>query len=194
MSEVMLFGEDYGHEVVVRALILRFAALRDLDVTVTVRSAQGGYGRMKNELEAFVAGLLRQPEARPDILVVATDANCMGRRKREEQLLPLLGPLQGLVSMVMAIPDPHIERWLLLDSHAFRAALGRGCDAPPAKCQRDLYKDLLVRAILRAGLRPFVGGLEHADAIVGAMDIERTRQADESFGHFMADLDRALVG
>ena len=35
--------------------------------------------------------------------------------------------------VVLAVPDPHVERWLLLDGAAFKAAVGHGCDAPDQK-------------------------------------------------------------
>ena len=193
MPEVLLFGEDIGHEVVVKAIIERVAADLRIAVRVKVRSSRGGYGRMQAELESFVRDLVRQPVGRTDLLVLATDANCVGRRKREEQLVPILRPLEGLLPTVMAIPDPHIERWLLIDSQAFKAALGRGCNAPATKCQRDLYKDLLAKAVSDAGVRPYIGGIEHAEEIVKAMDIRRMRQVEESFGRLIDDLEGAFA-
>jgi hypothetical protein len=192
MPEVLLFGEDFGHEVVVRALIERVAKDRGGVARVKVRSSRGGYGRMQAELESFVRDLVRQPVGRPDLLVLATDANCVGRRKREEQLAPILRPLEGLLPTVMAIPDPHIERWLLIDSQAFKAVLGRGCNAPTTKCQRDLYKDLLAKAVSDTDVRPLIGGMEHAEEIVKAMDLRRMRQTEESLGRLIDDLERAF--
>jgi len=192
MPEVLLFGEDYGHEAVVKAVIERVADDLGMNICVKVRSSRGGYGTMQAELATFVRDLVRQPAGRPDLLVLATDANCVGRRKREEQLLPILEPLTGLLPTVMAIPDPHIERWLLIDSHAFKAVLGRGCSAPATKCQRGLYKDLLAKAISDTGVRPLIGGIEHAEEIVNAMDIPRIRLTEESFGRLIGDLEREL--
>ncbi len=54
---------------------------------------------------------------------------------------------------IYAIPDPHLERWLLLDSAAFKHVLGRGCSAPDQKCEKERYKQLLIQAILEAGLK-----------------------------------------
>ena len=52
-----------------------------------------------------------------------------------------------LRSVIYAIPDPHIERWLLLDSAAFKKVLDKGCSAPTQKCERGLYKRLLLQAV-----------------------------------------------
>ena len=73
------------------------------------------------------------------------DANCQGYLKRRQELEPAVEYCGCKV--VYAIPDPHIERWLLLDSAAFKAVLGRGCDAPKQKCERKRYKRLLLDAV-----------------------------------------------
>ena len=90
--------------------------------------------------------------------------------------------------MILAIPDPHIERWLLLDGAAFKAVFGRGCDAPDQKCDRGRYKQRLIEAIFAAGVTPSLGGLEFAEDIVQCMDIERAAQADDSFRRFVGSL------
>ncbi len=91
---------------------------------------------------------------------------------------------------VCAIPDPHIERWLLIGSAAFKAVLGKGCAAPDYKCERDRYKKLLIQAIRDAGLSPLLGGMEHAEDIVNAMDLERMEQADDSLGKLIKALHK----
>jgi hypothetical protein len=192
MLECILLGEDIGHETVIRTVMERVAAMMGRPLRVSVRSSRGGYGRMQSELGEFVKDLVRQPAGRPDLLVLATDANCVGRRVREEQLLPVLGPLQGILPVVLAIPDPHIERWLLMDSRAFKTVLGRGCNAPVDKCKRDLYKKLLEEAVRDAGWRPMIRGMEHAEDLVKAMDFERVRHVEESFGCFLDDLEAAI--
>ena len=56
-----------------------------------------------------------------------------------EPLTVLFGPNAAGKSwpgaIVKAIPEPHIERWLLLDGAASRAAVGKGCQAPDLKCR-----------------------------------------------------------
>ncbi len=96
--------------------------------------------------------------------------------------------------VVLAVPDPHIERWLLLDSAAFKAVLGKGCEAPDFKCDRDRYKKLLAQAVSMAGLTPLIGGLEHARDIVGSMDFSRmTRKGgDKVLGRFLQELQKVF--
>ena len=88
--------------------------------------------------------------------------------------------------MAHAIPDPHIERWLLVDSAAFKAVLGVGCEAPDPKCQRDRYKRLLREAIQKAGINPSLGGIEYAADIVAEMDFTHVPHPDESLAKFIA--------
>lgn len=96
------------------------------------------------------------------------------------------------VPAVKAVPDPHVERWLLLDGAAFRGVLGRGCDAPDQKCDRGRYKELLARAIYDAGVAPSLGGIELAEDIVAAMDLKRAVRADRSLERFIDELRPVL--
>ena len=83
--------------------------------------------------------------------------------------------------MVLAIPDPHIERWLLLDGAAFKAVFGTGCDAPDLKCERNHYKRQLMDAIQSAGTTPRLGGIEYAEEIVQHMNLDRVARLDRVF-------------
>jgi len=89
------------------------------------------------ELKKYVRDLQRGRESLPDLLIVATDGNCKGFLERKRQIEEVTKEFTRLV--ICAIPDPHIERWLLLDSAAFKKVLGKGCTAPIQKCERDLY-------------------------------------------------------
>ena len=90
--------------------------------------------------------------------------------------------------MHYAIPDPHIERWLLLDSSAFKKVMGKGCSAPVQKCERDLYKKLLWEAMLNIGVTPPLGGIEYSDALVNAMNLERLERTEASLGKLLKEL------
>ena len=184
MRSVLLFAEDAGHEQIVGALVQRLAAEHELDIVLRVRSATGGHGRVFEALRRFLRDLPWQPEPSPDLLLVALDANCKGyvacRREVDAALAAYLLPV------VCAIPDPHVERWLLLDGAAFRDVLGKGCSAPDQKCNRDRYKDLLRSAVRATGITPLLGGIEHGEEIIQAMDLTRAALADESLGRFLS--------
>ena len=120
----------------------------------------------------------------PSLVVVAIDANCLGFNQRKHLIETKCGQLP--IPVAHAIPDPHVERWLLVDSAAFKAALGVGCTAPGHKCERGRYKRLLQEAVQKADVNPLLGGIEYAADIVAKMDLMHTPQADPSLEKFLA--------
>jgi hypothetical protein len=190
MPEVALFVEDFAHQQIIGALVNRIARDRGIVVRLDWRNARHGHGAVAHELSDYLRDLRRQGGSSPDLIIVATDANCQGLNERIRELQDPETP----APMVLAVPDPHVERWLLLDGAAFRAVFGRGCDAPDLKCSRDRYKQLLIEAIHAAGVTPSLGGIEFAEDIVRHMDIDRATQADRSFQRFVEDLRIALRG
>jgi len=95
--------------------------------------------------------------------------------------------------MIFAVPDPHVERWLLLDGAAFKTVFGKGCNAPDLKCDRDRYKERLMKAIHDTGVTPSLGGIEFAENIVREMDIQRASR-DPSFKDFVDELRSRFHG
>ena len=188
MREVALFVEDYAHRQVVGAAIRRLADEGGVAPRLDWRTAVRGHGTVVDEFNRYLRDLARQGGRPPDLIVVATDANCKGLNARAKEL----GHRETPVPVVRAIPDPHVERWLLLDGAAFKDVFGQGCDAPDMKCSRDRYKQLLVRAIRDAGVEPSLGGIEYARDIVERMDIDRAARADRSFGRFVEEVRAAV--
>lgn len=187
MRRIVLFGEDYGHEEFVSALIERLAGENDFAIKINRRSVRGGHGKVISELRAYLKNLQHEREGMPDLLVVVTDANCKGYNERKKEVDEASEKYKDIT--ICAIPDPHIERWLLLDSAAFKSVLGKGCQAPNQKCSRDRFKQLLFEAIQQAGISPILGGMEHATDIVNAMDLTRMEQSDpSSLGKFIKEL------
>ncbi|MBI4580415.1 MAG: hypothetical protein HY718_11975 [Planctomycetes bacterium] len=180
-----MFVEDFGHEAVLIPLLRRLAADRGVQLKLTPRSARGGHGPMLSELEAYLADIRAGREKLPDLFVVGTDANCLGYAERKRQIEQTCREYAPLT--VCAIPDPNIERWLLLDSGAFKHVLGGGCSPPDMKCQRDRYKQCLTTAVRAAGVQPLLGGLEYAQDIIERMDLEHVAIADTSLGHLVRD-------
>ncbi len=186
MRKVSIFVEDNAHEKFIGALVAKVAKQHDAEVEIEFRSVRGGYGTVKNELKQYLVEILRHTESLPDLIIVATDANCQGLRKREKEIRGITGKID--LKTLCAIPDPHIERWFLIDSHAFKEAVGKGCDAPDKKCERSRYKKLLLDNILAAEIIPSFGGIEFAEDIVEHMDLSRAVRADQSFKHFISGL------
>ena len=190
MREVALFVEDYAHQQVIGALVQRIAVECNIAVRLNWRSAVGGHGKVIAELNDYMRDLKRQRSPSPDLIIVATDANCKGLNERRKEI----GQPDAPAPIILAIPDPHIERWLLLDGAAFKAVFGTGCDAPDQKCDRGRYKQRLVEAIQATGTIPRLGGIEYAEDIVQHLNINRAEQADRSFRHCVADLRSAFQG
>ena len=190
MREVALFVEDSAHRLILQPLVRRIVDEHGAAVRLAWRNAIGGHSRVVRELDSFLQDLSGRGGPGPDLVVVATDANCVGLNDRTREISQ---HVQGAsVPVVLAIPDPHVERWLLLDGAAFKAAVGKGCDAPDQKCDRSRYKQRLIEAVRDAGVLPILGGLEYAEDIVREMDIDRAAQADKSFARFVGDLLAAL--
>ncbi|MDE0228521.1 MAG: hypothetical protein OXJ62_06670 [Spirochaetaceae bacterium] len=105
-----------------------------------------------------------------------------------------IGNLELPAQLILAVPDPHIERWLLLDGAAFREVFGRGCRAPDQKCSRDRYRQQLTDAIHQAGVVPILGGIEYAADIVRHMDLDRAARADASLQCFLNHLRAVIRG
>ena len=187
-AEIALFVEDYAHQQVVGALVRRVADEIGVAVRLDWRSAVRGHGKVVRELTGYLRDLAGQGDRLPDLIIAATDANCSGLNERAREVAIPGAP----APMISAVPDPHVERWLLLDGAAFKAVFGRGCDAPDLKCDRDLYKQRLTEAVRATGIIPSLGGIEFAEDIVRHMDIERTMRSDRSLRRFIDDLRGAL--
>ncbi len=189
MNEVFLFGEDSAHEQVVGSILRCLANKLQVQIQLKVRSATGGHGRVFSALSSFVRDIGDAPVSLPCLVVVAIDANCLGFNQRKQQIDEHCQKLsRRSLPVAHAIPDPHVERWLLVDSAAFKAVLGVGCDAPDQKCQRGRYKRLLREAIQKAGINPSLGGIEYAADIVAEMDFTHVPHTDESLAKFIASV------
>ncbi len=190
MREIALFVEDYAHRQVIGALVQRIAEECEIAIHLDWRNAVRGHGKVIAELNDYMRDLKRQGGPWPDLIVVATDANCKGINERTREI----GGRDEPAPMILAIPDPHIERWLLLDGAAFKAVFGKGCDAPDQKCDRNRYKQRLIEAIHATGTMPILGGIEYAEDIVQQININRAVQMDRSFRRFVEELRDMFQG
>ena len=190
MREIALFVEDYAHQQIIGALVRRISVECNIAIRLDWRVAVGGHGKVITELNDYMRDLKRQGSPWPDLIVVATDANCKGLNERVREIVVRDEP----APIILAIPDPHIERWLLLDGAAFKAVFGKGCDSPDQKCDRGRYKQRLIEAIYATGTIPRLGGIEYAEDIVEQININRAERVDRSFRRFVADLRNTFQG
>lgn len=188
-----LFVEDRAHEEFLKPLVSRVAEEESVPITLRVRCARGGHGRVLDELRLYLR-LLEQPalgHGLPDLLVVLTDANCAKfTSRRDEVRLLVTEPLAD--RLVTGCPDPHIERWYLADPVSFQDVVGSRPQSVRRKCERGYYKKVLADAVRRGGNPPTLGGIEFADELVKKMDLYRAGRNDRSLHAFLDELRAKL--
>lgn len=188
---IAVFGEDIAHQNVITALLKRLSDQSQVSIGVKVLSSRGGIMRVHFEFERLLQDLQKGRLSSPDLVVVATDSNCKGyleRRRELERVSERFEVLQN--SIAYAIPDPHIERWLLADPGAFAKTFGRGCNPlPNVKCRKDDYKQLLIKEVESAsGVRPPLGGVEYSEEIVQNLNLAHVEKQEPSFEKLLKDL------
>ncbi|GIL05455.1 MAG: hypothetical protein BroJett031_19750 [Betaproteobacteria bacterium] len=187
MAELMLIAEDDAQERLVGALVQRIVREEGHPVALRVRSNFGGLPMVLKELRSFARQVERGLIDPPDLVVVALDANCHGAESRRQSIDEQAG--EALRDrLIRAVPDPHIERWYLLDGAAFKTVLGQGCGAPDLKCEKDRYKRLLNDAIRAAGVEPLLGGVEYAEDLAANIDLRRAGRSDAAFEAFVSEM------
>ena len=186
MYNISLFAEDEAHEDFLTTLAQRFAETYRVEIDMTTYSVSGGYGRVISELKQYHRDLQSHQEALPHLILVGTDGNCKKPPEREQEIRQAISGFTDFV--ISAIPEPHIERWLLLDAEAFKTVFGKGCPAPDKKCERDRYKRLLLNAILQAGSEPSLTNFGYVVDIVNAMNFQRMARRNDSLGRLLKAL------
>lgn len=189
MREIGLFVEDTAHQVVIGELVQRIANDHSIPVKLIWLNAEGGHGNVVSTFHDYLRDLARQGQPLLDLIIVATDANCSGLNERIREITRISNMVNTPIPpIVPAIPDPHIERWLLLDGAAFSRLFGTGCDAPDQKCDRRAYKSRLIQALRNSGINTRLSGIEYAQDLVQEMDLDRAKRSDRSLQLFLDNL------
>ena len=188
MRNISLFVEDTDHEDFLVALVHRIANAYNIEINIKVSSVRGGHKNVIAELGQYQQDLQHNAEDLPDLIIVGTDTNSKGFLQREKEIHQAISSLADRV--ISMIPKPYIERWLLLDSEAFKEVFGTDCSIPNRKYDRYRYKRLLLQAIQDAGVVPLLGGIERIADLVNAMDLQHMEQRDRSFRRFFRALQQ----
>lgn len=149
-------AEDFAHESVINSLIKRIViecGQSPSDWSVT--TMPGGAGsKSLMAVKAYARECKKHQWQAVDLLIVASDANCVGFVEKRKQIHEQVIEYPGEVAF--ALPNPHIERWLLLDPRAFKLGVGlsQGIVAPTYKCKRDYYKLIINQALRDHGIVP----------------------------------------
>lgn len=194
------FLEDRAHESFLKTLVKRVAqeeGFHEEELVHDVRSSRGG-GKSIAKFLAFLKEHKGRDTLPFDLLVVARDGNCRGYNDSAKELRQCAerAHFPAVERIVFAIPDPHIERWYLIDGEAFKKALGtsRRPDVPAYKCKRAYYKRVLREQVQDAGIgSSLLGGVEYGERIAENMaDWYHAGEKDIGFKHFWEDLRQLL--
>ena len=190
---VDLFVEDRAHEEFLKPLVTRIAEDEGIDVRARVRSATGGHARALAEFKLYqrIVALSPSTAVAADLVVAAIDGNCSTFADARKRLHDAAAPsLQDRI--VVACPDPHVERWYVADPQSFETVVGNRPDVGSRKCARDHYKRVLADAITRGGHPVILAGVEFAAELVEAMDVYRAGRNDSSLKAFVDDFRAGL--
>lgn len=100
---IILFVEDYGHEAFIRAIVSRLADENNISVKIIPRSVRGGHGRVISELKVYLRIVEYEKKGVPDLIIVATDANCKGYAERKREIEEITCTYQDII--ICAIPE-----------------------------------------------------------------------------------------
>lgn len=190
MRNISIFVEDVAHEDFLTSILMRFANTHNITINIKPSSVRGGRGTVSTELKQYLRDLRQNMQPLPDLVIVGTDSNCKGYLERKNEIRNVISNYSGLV--ICMIPDPHRERWLLLDSEAFKSVYGKGCQKPDKKCEKGRYKNMLLNAIYQATKISPLDGMERIDELVDIMNFQRLEQVDDSIGKFIKSLQRTF--
>jgi hypothetical protein len=184
---VAFFLEDSAQEAIIPPIFTRLAAEEGWPAScldLQVLSARGG-GSL-TAFRAFLKDARRRGHLDADLLVVGVDANCKGFPVRRELVMKAAAksPYREIIT---AIPDPHVERWFLLDMAALSSAAGSpiAASVPAYKCEKNHYKTLLRQAFAGSGIAPPLGGLEYGPLVARQMDLFAAAKCDHGLADYV---------
>lgn len=181
------FLEDLKHLQIIPELVKRIAeeeGFSPVMISHDVRNAQGGSKAIK-VLKGYIRDLKRERAKHYDLLIIGWDANCYGYNVQKRKLEKIIPNMPQIACSCFAIPNPHIERWLILDQKAFSNVVGiTAPQIPSSKCDRDYYKNLINQAFRKEGLSPNIGGFQYASDIVREMDLDLACNRENNFKKF----------
>jgi len=181
---VGLFAEDRGHAEFVDALVKRIGREEGRSPEIRVISGAGGHRRALSEFKVSQRSIIDSVGSMPSLVVVVVDANCT--RWNEARGVLRTAVDRDLASpVIIACPDPHVERWYLADPQSFHQVVGASVPVERRKCERDRYKAQLRDAVKPGGNIRTLGGIEFAKELVDAMDLYRAGQNDASLRAFI---------
>ena len=184
---VIFYLEDPAQGAFIPALTERLITEENRDIAdYSLRVLTSSGGSSIRAYKDFIKKAKRHKNLDANLLIVGSDANCNGFAKRRKQLLEAAKDMP-YPHVITAIPDPHIERWYLLDSQALASAAGVAIQAVPlaAKCDKNHYKNMLKTAFANQNLFPPLGGVEYGSLVARRMDLYASGTIDHALRDFV---------
>lgn len=192
MADVLLFVEDVGHVAFISEVSQRVAQQEGVECRIDVRNGSGGHGTVVTEFGRFLRDVRRGGMATGDVLIVAADADTERWQQRRRELVSVAAREGYGGLLVCAVPQPHVERWYMLDHEALRTALSCPDLPDPGVGHREKdWKQRLAVAFREAGYGGVLPGTFAPD-IVRAMNLQLACETDDSFQAFLNDLRAAF--
>ncbi len=187
---IAFFLEDSAQEALIPSLVRRLIAEAGLSTEkfefLILHSRGGG------SLRSFKTFLkdARKRRYLIDLLIVGSDANCKGFSERRNTILKAGRGSPYLDRIIPAIPDPHIERWFMLDMKALSKAsqLALQGELPAYKCDKGRYKGLLRDVFQRSGVAPPLGGVEYGPDVAVEMDLYHACKLNSGLDSFVREV------
>ena len=193
-ASVVCFLEDLMQEQMIHAIVRRIVTdlgVHPRSLNIRSRNSSGGHPAAIGAFDRYAEDLERGNEPLQDLVVLAVDTDCRPEVRRE--LAGVVERIARLTCVGLALPDPYVERWYLLDAEALKKAVGSGPEgAYPRTCDRSYYKTELRKVLRASGAVPILGGYEYADLIVPEMDLYQCGRLEPGLGRFIEDI-RACV-
>lgn len=187
---IAYFLEDSGQEAIIPPLVKRL--IREAGKPADhfdhrTLSARGG-GSI-SAYKRFLADARRRGHLPAELLVVGSDGNCLGFAARRDEIKAIAADPPYPV-VVTAVPDPHVERWYLLDPSALSASasLSKIPALPEHKCEKGYYKQLLRSAFHKSPVVPPLGGTEYGPLVAEKMDLYAAGKADHGLAEFVSEI------
>ena len=184
---IAYFLEDAGQEAIIPPLakrLIREAGKPAENFDHLILNARGG--RSISSYQKFLDDAKRRNHLSADLLIVGSDGNCKGFATRRDEIKAVAAnPPYPIV--VTAVPDPHVERWYLLDPSALAkvAGISKMPALPAHKCEKGYYKQLLRSAFTHSPVIPLLGGTEYGALVADKMDLYAASKADHGLAEFI---------
>jgi hypothetical protein len=188
--DVAFYLEDFAHESFVPALVKRLAVDVECSINPIIRSATGGHGVVMGEFQKFVRDVKKRGAIMPPLLVVALDGNSVGRVGRVNQVREVVNDMEYRGRVVCIAPEPHIERWYLIDKETLQELLqsSTAIPLPPTNGRKDQFKQALAQAVVSAGVDAPFEGIEYGEELAERMNLVRAGSRADDFSMAVDDL------